>query len=123
MIQKTEHNTGWATLELVMSLPLIVFILGCIYYAGNLGFAKLHLTNAVDASARIAAVKGCPEGVTYVRASFPEVQNIKKLDCNANDDIEMVVTYNVKFPLTIMSGLDRDITVKAYALNELALKK
>lgn len=123
MKKPSTQNTGWATLELVMSIPAIILLLAVIYYAGNIGFTKLHLTSAVDAGARIAAVQGCREGVTYVRASFPDPSKFSELDCKDGDkDISFTVSYEVVFPLTSMPSLNKKVRVSAFALNELYYK-
>lgn len=111
-------QSGWATLELVMSLPLIAGLIALIFYFGQLSFLRLHLTSVTDAAARIAAIKDCSAGKSYVQQSISGLNSALDVHCSGGEYVTMEVKTVFHSPLPFFDSIQRPIAIKAVALNE-----
>jgi len=110
---------GWATLELVMLLPLIAGLFGLIFYFGQLAFLRLHLHSVTDVATRKAALYGCSGVPGIVRDSISNPQGIKEVACHSGDqDVKVTVTYLYSSSLPFFEHLEREFSMTSYAVNE-----
>lgn len=118
IMKKKNLQTGWATLEMVLLLPLIVGLIGVLFYFSQLAFLQLHLTSVTDAATRIAAIRGCDSGKKFVTDSFTSPTDQLQIDCGGDDYITINVSMKYKSSMPFFDSIERTITVKSSALNE-----
>jgi Flp pilus assembly protein TadG len=120
-------NKGWATLELVILAPLIIGLIGVLFYFGQLAFLQLHMTSVTDAAARIASIKDCGTGEQFIKDSFPTLVQEKKIDlsCSGEDSDYVTMSAETKYisQLPFFDSIDRTIHIEAKALNEKKLNE
>jgi hypothetical protein len=114
----SASQQGWATLELVLLLPIIAMMIAVIFYFGQLAFLRLHMTSVTDAATRIAAVKDCDAGKKFVHESLKTLENPLIVECTGSDYITMHVETNFRSSLPYFESIERTIRISATTLNE-----
>lgn len=115
---KHFSQQGWATLELVMLLPLIVGLIAVVFYFGQLAFVRLHLTSVTDAGARVAAVKDCGAGVKFIKESISGLNNPLHVECSSGDYITLTVKTQFQSAVPFFDSIEKPILISASTLNE-----
>ncbi|MEO8581718.1 MAG: TadE family protein [Patescibacteria group bacterium] len=118
MRKKLFIQSGWATLELVMLMPLIVGLIGIVFYFGQLAFLRLQLTSVTDAGARVAAIKDCNTGIQFVKDSIREMSIPLTIDCSSNEYITLNVRANLQSNVPFFDSIQKPISISASVLNE-----
>lgn len=97
---KQKNNTGWTTIEMLYSFPILIAAMMMTLYFGMLVHAKLRLSNATNAAVQaLAKTKDCDIASSYFSENFP--YSNANLTCNAGDEIsEYTAKYTFKaFPI------------------------
>jgi Flp pilus assembly protein TadG len=114
---KKSTQTGWATLELVMLLPCLFGLMGLIFYFGQLAFFRMHLTSAVDAGARVAAIRGCTAGTNLIRQSISSVPTTQ-ISCSEGEIVSIHAVGTFRSQVPFFDAFEKTMTVNAHAYNE-----
>lgn len=116
----SQNQKGWATLELVMVMPLIIGLIAVIFYFGQLSFLRLHLTSVVDAAARVASIESCDRGRSFVRESFSNLSSPLTVECSEGEHIRLTASTQFRSSLPFFEQIEKPVVVTAIVLNEKA---
>ena len=116
MLQKTNDH-GWATLELILLLPITVALLTIVITVGQYFTTKLELINATNAVATFAGIED-PENCNTVASSefgsyFSKPATVS---CQSNDTFVKVTAKHIfKSEIVYLDNFEKEMIVTASA--------
>lgn len=115
-----EDDHGQATVELALTLPLIVLLLLALIQGGLLVRDQILVTHAAREAARAAAVEADPDAVERAAANAGPLDR-SRLDVDVSDRgepgsrVRVRVTYRAPTRLPLVGGLIGDVQLEASA--------
>ena len=114
MIKKKFSQSGQATVEVALLIPLLAVFLMLIIQVGIVIRQQVLVTNASRAGAREASVnQDTSEAINRVKFSVPDAKVKINRPSKAGEYLTVNVTDTVESPLPIIGVLIPEITVKA----------
>jgi len=125
--KKKESNkeTGWATIELIALMPILVGIFSFMAYFTKLAIIQLHLTNSVRVVTRMLAVNelpACSSAKTKINSLFekPVPDELLDVDCTfETKSVQVDIVYHYQSDIPFFDLISRDIKASSYAVREI----